>query len=565
MSNWPGKLRIGEKIGFGFGIVGLLFLGVVWQYHATLDRALNDYQRLYDVYGVRKAEALEIEGNMLRAQHAEKGFLLSREERLASLVHNGLMRAEAAATRMKVVEDEPVAERLRALIGGYRERFEAVAEAWRLKGLDHDSGLQGAFRDSVHQLEAMAGQFNVDRLYLLLLQIRRSEKDLGLRREPQYRDRVLRLVQDFSAALSETKLVAAVKGRLSHEIMIYRSTFEQYAAAVLDDLQPHPGKGPFRQAAHRVEGLLKAHHLSGLGELILQVRRREKDYLLRDDKLYVDMTIAAVDEVAGRVRVSAIAEQDKMRFSELIENYRRDFLALVRQNDHIERLHDEMAEVVEQVTDLVEANVHNADQAMNSTRQSTDDLTTRSERALLWVVGIATLLGIALAILITTSIARPLRAMAGLLDRLAAEQPTERMPYLPGGRDEVNLMAGSVNAIADHKIGFMDWWKAAMSEADACERLQELLKQTSSTEARWQAEKELRHSIRARHQLLLEQHESMHQLLGRIIDRVDIMRKGVHSGANEVALNTVRYLARSMQTKLEMLSWPDSGSARPTS
>ena len=30
------KLRIGEKIGFGFGIVGLLFLGVVWQYHDTL-------------------------------------------------------------------------------------------------------------------------------------------------------------------------------------------------------------------------------------------------------------------------------------------------------------------------------------------------------------------------------------------------------------------------------------------------------------------------------------------------------------------------------------------------
>ena len=41
MGKWSRSLRIGEKIGFGFGIVGLLFLGVIWGYHSTLQQALS--------------------------------------------------------------------------------------------------------------------------------------------------------------------------------------------------------------------------------------------------------------------------------------------------------------------------------------------------------------------------------------------------------------------------------------------------------------------------------------------------------------------------------------------
>ena len=133
---------------------------------------------------------MAIESSMLRAQHAEKNFVLSRDDIFAREVHQSLEQALAAAARMQAVEDAPVSERMSELINGYGRRFQDVVEAWRLKGLDHNSGLQGAFRDSVHELEDMAGQLKVDQLYLLLLQIRRGEKDLGLRREAQYQERV---------------------------------------------------------------------------------------------------------------------------------------------------------------------------------------------------------------------------------------------------------------------------------------------------------------------------------------------------------------------------------------
>lgn len=50
MGKWFRQLRIGKKIGFGFGIVGLLFLGVIWGYHSTLPQALTDYRQLYDTH-----------------------------------------------------------------------------------------------------------------------------------------------------------------------------------------------------------------------------------------------------------------------------------------------------------------------------------------------------------------------------------------------------------------------------------------------------------------------------------------------------------------------------------
>ena len=553
------KLRIGEKIGFGFGIVGLLFLGVIWQYHATLQHALADYRQLHDIYGVRKSQALEIENSILRAQRSEKNFILSRDEASADDVLMGLKEALGAAAALEMVDDStaPAAKPIKELIGDYQQRFQSVVAAWRIKGLDHNSGLQGDFRDSIHQLESMAEQFDVDRLYLLLLQIRRSEKDLGLRREQQYRERVSQLIQLFSGQIASSGLDDGLQARLFHEIEIYRETFGQYADEVLSDPQPHGGKGPFRQAAHRIESLLEAHYLPGLGENILQVRRREKDYLLRHDTQYVDMAIDELDQIVLQLEAATISAEAKQRFIFLLGNYRRDFLALVKQNEHISRLHQQMLVAVSEIDELVETNVSNADQAMTAMRLSIDESTVSSERALLWVVVVATLLGIFLGFAITLPIARPLRRMAGLLDHLASEEPVERVHFYPGGRDEVNAMAGSVNAMADHKAGFLAWWEASMREADACGRFEELVKKPHSAADRQGAEEEYRQAVLARRELLWEQYNQMHHFIERIIARTEGLLKHSRSANTDIELNSIRYSARTAQTILEMASAPE--------
>ena len=563
MGEFASRLRIGEKIGFGFGLVGLLFLGVIWQYHNTLQGSLADYQRLQDVFGAKKSHALAIENSMLEARGAEIDFLNRRDEAFAHEVTLHVEHVLLDTEELRKIDDSAAqtANRIAELINTYHQRFQTIAEAWRKKGLDHNSGLQGAFRNTVHKLESMAGQLKVDRFYLQLLQIRRGEKDLGLRREEQYRTKVLHLVEDFKGNVSTSELENQVKAKLLEEIETYRETFEVYAHVVLTNEEIHGGKGPFRQAAHRLESILNAHYVPDLERNILQLRRREKDYLLRNDTKYVDMALQELELIHAQVDESMIASEDKAQFIDLMKNYQIDFLALVEQNKRIDYLTEEMHEAVSEIIVLVKENVNNANQMANQVAASINASSKTNARLMLWIVTVATLLGIFFAVAITLRIARPLRQMAGLLDRLAYEEPTERMNFFSGGRDEVNAMAESVNTMANHKARFIAWWEASMREADSCERLKKVLtsalknKAEPSTELR-DAEEKLEKAVLAKRVLLFEQCKDILRLNGRVVESAERLGKGpIGEIETEIAINTILHSANSMQNILQLATF----------
>ena len=54
------------------------------------------------------------------------------------------------------------------------------------KGLDHKSGLQGAFRKVVHQLSDKMKEYQKSQLQIELLTIRKHEKDYLLRLDKKY-------------------------------------------------------------------------------------------------------------------------------------------------------------------------------------------------------------------------------------------------------------------------------------------------------------------------------------------------------------------------------------------
>ena len=196
---------------------------------------------------------------------------------------------------------------------------------------------------------------------------------------------------------------------------------------------------------------------------ILQLRRREKDYLLRHDKRYVEMALGEWRRIGAQVERSEIAPDDKARLSDLLARYRRDFLALVDQNDRIDALSDEMRAAVGRITPIVDLRVAAADRLESEMTARIEAASRASERTMLWIVLAATALGVFFAVAITRRITRPLHRMMDLLGRLADEDPTERIATRPGSRDEVDLMAESVNAIADHKAGLVRWWKESMT------------------------------------------------------------------------------------------------------
>ena len=128
------NLRIGEKIGLSFGLVGLLFLGVIWQYQMTLKQSLSDYQRLLDVFEVKKSLTLNIERFMLEARRAEKDFLIHRKEAAADKVTQYVGRIREEAVKLKKIDADALAvgKQISMLhMENYHTRFEAIVAAWR--------------------------------------------------------------------------------------------------------------------------------------------------------------------------------------------------------------------------------------------------------------------------------------------------------------------------------------------------------------------------------------------------------------------------------------------------
>ena len=544
------KLRIGEKIGMGFALVGLLFVGAVWHYHRTLASVLGDYHQLQG-YELRKSLALEIEIELAAVRDAEKSFLIDPQDVLAAEVdkHLQTLDKKMAALAMVDRDSRQTAGALQGLLTTYRERFQAVADAWKIMGLDENSGLQGAFRDKVHRLQALAANYNVDLLYTLLLQIRRSEKDLALRQDPAYRERVRKLILEFRQLIEASELQAQVGERLLAELSQYAASFEPYAESTLRAGNVAAGKGPFRDAAHRIEAILNAYHVPNLEASVLQLRRREKDFLLRGDDVYPPMVVEIGETIRSQITASPISDADKTLLIGLLNDYERDFLALVAQRSSIVTLTREMNSAADRVAPLVKQNVDQANQMMATRVAEIAQASHENARLSLLVTAGAIVLSIVFALVITARIVRPVRQMAGLLDGLAYGKPTDHVPTVGGGRDEINSMAESLNALVDHRMTFLRWWKESMDEVSA----RRALLAAGSDGERDEAMQELRRATIAKLQQL-------NAIRGRLLqhgERVLEISQRLQSASGSVSAEEAKSLehaAEGMATLLAVLA-----------
>lgn len=382
MSRLASRLRIGEKIALGFGLVIAIFLGVIGHDQLALGRLSSDYDRLYAVYGARQSHAFGIERRLSAMRAAQADFLITRRLDAAAEVTRQAAALDEEARALGLIDaaSSQAAGQIQALSADYLQRFELIVDAWRIKGLDEDSGLQGDFRRSAHELEGLAGS-----------------------------------------------------GQWTPD----------------------------------------------LATEVLQLRRREKDYLLRGEDVYVAM----VDEILARIQAridGAVAAQTGIQNGQnpltaserpavhaRVLAYQRDFHALIEQDRRIAGLTVAMGEAAARITPLVQQNLEDANRLMaQMTREIADNASAQSRRNL-YIALAATLLGILFAYLFTARIVHSVRTIARLLDRLTTETPRERIPTVAHARDEIDAMAGSLNTLADHKATFVSWWRAAMREAVA--------------------------------------------------------------------------------------------------
>ena len=214
------------------GIGGVLLLGII---SAAGSRTQARFQEAADGSIELKAHIAAVAGGLLAARQVETDFLLRRQEKLIGQRQDLLARAAerlAAVERLvaPLLADDPLkrAESIRAGLNNYTTRFQNVAAAQRTLGFTENEGLQGQLRQAVHAVEKRLSEFDQPRLAVLMLQMRRHEKDFMLRGDEKYGDELGKRVAEFAPLLADSSLVPEVKAEIDGLIKAYEARFMAY-------------------------------------------------------------------------------------------------------------------------------------------------------------------------------------------------------------------------------------------------------------------------------------------------------------------------------------------------
>jgi methyl-accepting chemotaxis protein len=224
--------------------------------------------------------------------------------------------------------------------------------------------------------------YNTDRLIALnnqskqllqldneLLQLRRDEKDFLLRLDKIYVMSFEQRAKAFQAQLRQiqtffTQLDGEQRmfSELQNSVDLYRKQFANLVA-IQDDigLDENSGyQGSFRRATHALEEEFEERHQVELQILLLQMRRSEKDFLLRKRVEYIQQQSQRYDQL--HVAVERSQNRDIQQLLPLLEDYQRGFANLTSAYQTIGLDHTMgLKAAFRQQTHLVEEQLNNLD------------------------------------------------------------------------------------------------------------------------------------------------------------------------------------------------------------
>ncbi|AUG53774.1 methyl-accepting chemotaxis protein [Thalassospira marina] len=185
-----------------------------------------------------RQEISKVSLEFLNARRREKDFLLRRDEKYVDLhgqtvsrVFDGLDYLQA---RPELTGDVATISQISDLFKNYAAAFGEVVALQREIGLDEKAGLMGKLRNSVHDVEDDLKQYNADKLTVVMLMMRRHEKDFLARLDPKYIGDIEKRLAEFEPALSANgDIPAADKTRLLKLMKSYVADFKNVADAIL--------------------------------------------------------------------------------------------------------------------------------------------------------------------------------------------------------------------------------------------------------------------------------------------------------------------------------------------
>ncbi|MGY4041286.1 methyl-accepting chemotaxis protein [Aeromonas hydrophila] len=338
---------------------------------------------------------------------------------------------------------------------------------------------------SRHLTEA---QRNVDGLEIAMLNLRRAEKDFLIRKDPAFVTRFNEVLANFhqlNQTLGQDDNLSAVQGeltRLDQQMGAYGKAFNDLVAQQqIIGLGPEDGLyGRLRTAVHQVEEGLKQLDEQGLLITMLQLRRAEKDFMLRSDIQYLERFQTLHKDF--QQRLATLPEADRGKLEQASEQYQQDFVALVQGMQVLGLSEDEG------LRNEMRGLVHQTEQGFTAVgKHIADELVRQTSRlnTLMLVCGgiIIVLIGI-MSMLLGRSIDRPISRVNDTVNRIRQDNDL-RLKIELQGADEMAQLAGNLDVMLGgfrHLIG--DVKQSVHTLTEAADHLSGNVRRTSEGAAR---------------------------------------------------------------------------------
>ena len=183
--------------------------------------------------------AKELNIQQLELRKYEKNFLfyktessLESFEKEYAVLDTKLSELQALMSSLNI--DTQKAIQLKSLVAKYNSDFNNVVSLQRKIGLNPKDALYGDLRSAVHKVETLLNEQQSDELLVLMLQLRRAEKDFMLRLDTKYLPRFDDTITKLEQSLSRSTIDSNTKSQLNSLIATYQNSFQALVKAQVE-------------------------------------------------------------------------------------------------------------------------------------------------------------------------------------------------------------------------------------------------------------------------------------------------------------------------------------------
>ena len=279
-----------------------------------------------------------------------------------------------------------------------------------------------------------------------ILQLRRDEKDFLARKELKYFDKYNKNLATLNAevsglgeALNEVGLDLSEISAMRGVIKEYGKTFTQLVESQkVIGLNPKDGLyGSLRAAVHDVETLIGKDDYQLLSGM-LQLRRNEKDFMLRLDEKYVTRLQNNTAKLIEQVQASAFDASKQQDIIKLLNFYETAFLNLVSEQKNLGLTHQDGLQ------GQMRSSIHQVDKMLTQLLEISQAEVASHTSFVQTVAIVMCLVIIAVAIVFATYISRSIQSSIGSLQAtmLSISKTNDlTIPVDTSGSDELAQMA----------------------------------------------------------------------------------------------------------------------------